>query len=66
MKLLAMIGAVLGPHRVLETILAASLAGLVFGLAWVTVTRRWDAPFGFGPAIACGALFVVLVPFRLV
>ncbi len=65
-KLLAMIGAVLGPHRVLETILAASLAGLVFGLAWVTVTRRWDAPFGFGPAIACGALFVVLVPFRLV
>lgn len=63
-KLLAMSGAVLGPRGVLETILAASLAGLAFGLVWVAVTRRPSAPFGFGPAIACGALFVVLVPIR--
>jgi len=65
-KLLAMIGAVLGPFGVLETILVASLAGLVFGLAWAAVTRRLDAPFGFAPAIACGALFVVLVSPRFV
>jgi leader peptidase (prepilin peptidase)/N-methyltransferase len=64
-KLLAMIGAVLGPFGVLETILAASVAGLALGLGWALVHRRWNAPFGFGPAIAAGALFVVLVPIRL-
>jgi leader peptidase (prepilin peptidase)/N-methyltransferase len=61
-KLLAMIGAVLGPFGVLETLLAASLVGLVFGLAWAAVTRSWAAPFGFGPALASGALFVMLFP----
>ena len=64
-KLLAMIGAVLGPTGVLETILAASVVGVAMGLAWALATRRWNAPFGFGPAIAVGALFVVLVPFQL-
>jgi leader peptidase (prepilin peptidase)/N-methyltransferase len=59
-KLLAMIGAVLGPFGVLQTILAASLAGLVLGLAWAAVTRNFHTPFGFGPAIAAGALLVVL------
>jgi len=61
-KLLAMIGAVVGPVGVLETIFAASLAGLVLGVAWALVTRHWSAPFGFGPAIAAGALAVILVP----
>jgi leader peptidase (prepilin peptidase)/N-methyltransferase len=61
-KLLAMIGAVLGPLGVLETLLAASAAGLALGLAWAAATRSWNAPFGFGPAIAFGALLVVLMP----
>jgi len=65
-KLLAMIGAVLGPIGVVEAILVASCAGLALGLAWVAVSHRWNAPFGFGPAIAFGALFVVLAPFRLI
>lgn len=60
-KLLAMIGAVLGPLGVLQTILAASLVGLVLGLIWAAVTRSFQTPFGFGPAIAAGALLVVLV-----
>ena len=64
-KLLAMIGAVLGPTGVLETILVASVAGLVLGLAWAAVTHRWTAPFGFGPAIAVGALLTLLLPFDL-
>jgi len=64
-KLLAMIGAVLGPVGVLETIVVASCAGLLLGLAWAAVQRRWNAPFGFGPALAAGALFVTLVPYRL-
>ena len=63
-KLLAMIGAVLGPVGVLETIVVASCAGLLLGLAWAAVQRRWNAPFGFGPALAAGALFVTLVPYR--
>lgn len=61
-KLLAMIGAFLGPAGVVATILVASGVGLVFGVGWALVTRRWDAPFGFGPALAAGALFVVLAP----
>jgi len=61
-KLLAMIGAVLGPLGVLQTILAASLAGLALGLAWAVVLRRLGAPFGFGPALAAGALLVLLAP----
>ena len=63
-KLLAMIGAVVGPMGVLETIIAASIAGLVVGGAWAAALRRWSVPFGFGPAIAAGALLVVLVPHR--
>jgi len=61
-KLLAMIGAVLGPLGALETILAACCLGLVLGLGWAVAHRRWDAPFGFGPAIAAGALLVALLP----
>lgn len=63
-KLLAMIGAVVGPLGVVETILAASLAGLAGGVAWAVARGNWAAPFGFGPAIAVGALLVVLVPHR--
>ena len=59
-KLLAMIGAVIGPLGALETILAASFAGLVLGIGWAAVTRQWNAPFGFAPALAAGALLVVL------
>ena len=65
-KLLAMIGAVLGPLGALECVLAASLAGLVLGVAWAAATRRWDAPFGFAPALALGALLVVLSPLHLI
>ncbi len=61
-KLLAMIGAVLGPVGVLEAIVLASLAGLAVGLL-VTLSRRtWNAPFGFAPAIAVGALLALLAP----
>ena len=61
-KLLAMIGAFLGPWGVLRTILAASLLGLLMGVGWALIKRSWDTPFGFGPAIAFGALFALLVP----
>jgi leader peptidase (prepilin peptidase)/N-methyltransferase len=61
-KLLAMIGAVLGPFGVLEALIAAALGGLVLGLGFAFATRRFDAPFGFAPALALGALLVLLAP----
>jgi len=65
-KLLAMIGAVLGPVGAVETILVAAGAGLGLGLGFALATRRWNAPFGFGPAIAFGALVALLTPVHLI
>jgi leader peptidase (prepilin peptidase)/N-methyltransferase len=65
-KLLALIGAVVGPIGALETILAASFLGLVLGIAWAAVTRQWNTPFGFAPALAAGALLVILSPVHLI
>lgn len=61
-KLLAMIGSFLGPVGVIETILFSSVIGLALGVTLGVVLRRWNVPFGFGPALAIGALAVVLVP----
>jgi leader peptidase (prepilin peptidase)/N-methyltransferase len=65
-KLLAMVGAFVGPLGVLDTIVAASLIGLLMGVAWGFATRSWNSPFGFGPAIAAGALLSLLSPHNLV
>src|SRR5262245_17376051 len=59
-KLLAMIGAVLGPFGVVHALVAAAFAGLVLGAGFALATRRLDSPFGFAPALAAGALLVVL------
>jgi leader peptidase (prepilin peptidase)/N-methyltransferase len=64
-KLVAMIGAFLGPAGVVETIVLSAVAGLLLGLAWMAWRRDWNAPFGFGPALALGAILVVLLPWRL-
>ena len=42
---------------------AASLAGVLLGLLHALRTRQLASPFGLGPAIAVGALFVVLARF---
>lgn len=62
-KLLAMIGAFLGPVGVVETLVAASVVGLLFGLGWAALRRSFASPFGFGPMLAAGALLALLVPF---
>jgi len=64
-KLLAMIGAFVGPRGVLETILVSAVVGLALGLAFAVVRRDAASPFGFGPAIAAGALLVLVAPFPL-
>ena len=61
-KLLAMIGAFLGPVGVIETVVAASAVGLIFGIGWAVLRRSMASPFGFGPMLAVGALLALLVP----
>jgi prepilin signal peptidase PulO-like enzyme (type II secretory pathway) len=61
-KLLAMVGVFLGPWGVLLTILFASLLGLLLGVGFAIATRSFNTPFGFGPAIALGAVATLLVP----
>lgn len=61
-KLLAMIGAFLGPTSVMTTVIFASVLGLLAGLIYGLLSRSLTSPFGFGPAIAAAALIVLLVP----
>lgn len=61
-KLLAMIGAFLGPVGVVVTLVAASFVGLLFGVGWAIARRGFGSPFGFGPMLAAGALVALLVP----
>jgi leader peptidase (prepilin peptidase)/N-methyltransferase len=61
-KLLALVGAALGPVGVLETIVVASVVGLVVGGVLALLARSWSTPFGFGPAIAAGAIAVLVAP----
>ena len=61
-KLLGMIGAVVGPTGVLDTILASSLVGLVFGGAQALARGALGKPFGFAPAIALGGVGILFLP----
>ncbi|MBY0399212.1 prepilin peptidase [Myxococcota bacterium] len=61
-KLLAMIGAVLGPLGVLDSILASSLVGLVLGGLQAALRGGVGIPFGFAPAIAVGAIATIFLP----
>lgn len=61
-KLLAMIGAVLGPVGVLDSILASSLVGLVLGGMQAVMRGALGTPFGFAPAIAVGAVATLFLP----
>lgn len=61
-KLLGMIGAVVGPFGVLDTILASSLVGLLLGAAQALSGGAMGRPFGFAPAIAIGAIASLFLP----
>jgi leader peptidase (prepilin peptidase)/N-methyltransferase len=61
-KLMAAVGAFLGPIGVAQTILLAALLGLVAGVAALIASRGANSPFGFGPAIAAAALIVAALP----
>jgi leader peptidase (prepilin peptidase)/N-methyltransferase len=61
-KLLGMIGAVVGPAGVLDTILASSLVGLILGGAQALARGALGRPFGFAPAIAVGTVAILFLP----
>ncbi len=61
-KLMALVGAGVGPAGVVLTIIGAALVGLVWGGVAAVMRRAADVPFGFGPAIVLAALAVVLAP----
>lgn len=61
-KLLGMIGAVVGAIGVLDTILASSVIGLAFGGVQALARGALGEPFGFAPAIALGAIGSLFLP----
>jgi leader peptidase (prepilin peptidase) / N-methyltransferase len=61
-KLLAMIGAFVGPVGAVQAALAAAALGLLLGAGWLAVNRRFDVPFGFAPALAAGGVLAALFP----
>lgn len=61
-KLLGMIGAVVGAVGVLDTILASSVIGLILGGAQALSRGALGEPFGFAPSIALGALASLFLP----
>ncbi|MFP6654841.1 MAG: prepilin peptidase, partial [Myxococcota bacterium] len=61
-KLLGMIGAVVGAAGVLNVILAACLIGLILGGAQALSRGALGAPFGFAPSIALAALVSLFLP----
>ncbi len=63
-KLMAAVGAFLGPVGVLEAIVLAAFLGLLFGLAPLIARKGLNVPFGFGPAIALAALAAAIFPVR--
>ncbi|NDD91360.1 prepilin peptidase [bacterium] len=67
-KLLAMIGAFLGPSAVLYVVMISSLAGSLVGLSYAFILQRRgqaDSLMGvaipFGPFLVIGALYVYLL-----
>lgn len=61
-KLMAMIGAFLGPAGALWTLFLSAAFGVLFGLPTALAKSDIKQPFGFAPAISLGALTVVLLP----
>ena len=56
LKLMAMLGAFLGPDAVFFVVAAGSLSGLLAGGGWMLLARRGLRPVPFGPFLAAAAL----------
>jgi len=61
-KMLAMVGAFLGPRMTLVTILAGSIGGCLLVVPWLLLSgRSFRTPVPFGPLIAGGALLALFL-----
>jgi leader peptidase (prepilin peptidase)/N-methyltransferase len=63
-KLLAMIGAFLGPAGVFATIFVSSIFGSLVGITWALATRNKNVmkfSIPFGPFLVVGALYYYLL-----
>jgi leader peptidase (prepilin peptidase)/N-methyltransferase len=59
-KMLAMVGAFLGPRLVLVTLLAGSITGCLLVIPWLLLTGRgFRTPVPFGPFLSFGALLAL-------
>jgi leader peptidase (prepilin peptidase)/N-methyltransferase len=59
-KLLAMLGAYVGPSGIFATIFISSIFGSIVGLVWASMTRKKDVlklSIPFGPFLVFGALY---------
>ena len=61
-KLMAMVGAFLGPLAVFGVVFLAAGIGLVMGLLALLSRGGLGTPFGFGPAISMAAIVASVVP----
>ena len=61
-KLMAMVGAFLGPLAVIGVVFLAAAIGLVMGLLPLLSRGGLATPFGFGPAISLAAIVASVVP----
>lgn len=61
-KLMALVGACVGPMGAFLTIIAAAFIGLIWGGVAAAIRRAANVPFGFGPAIVLAAIGVMVVP----
>lgn len=62
-KLLALIGAFLGPMGVVITVLVSSILGSVVGISWALITRKKNlmtAAIPYGPFLVVGGLYYYL------
>ena len=68
-KLLAMLGAFLGPYGVITTIFVSSVLGSVLGLTYAWISRKREGGQGslmkvslpYGPFLVVGALYTYLL-----
>jgi leader peptidase (prepilin peptidase)/N-methyltransferase len=63
-KLLAMLGAFLGPQAIFVTILISSIVGSLVGIFWALITRRqriMQVAIPYGPFLVVGALYFYLI-----
>ncbi len=65
-KLMAMIGAWLGPRSIFPVIMIASISGIIVGIILMLKTKaKKGTPIPFGPFLSFGAVFYLIFPYLI-